>query len=99
MECERGSKKLDVREQGLSPGLRVVGVGANGGIMFCAYCNKKITEEEMKNGTFVSIREFKYGKKKSEMKFIEGGLSILFHRRCFTPSYVEGPPCKKGLVE
>jgi hypothetical protein len=33
------------------------------------------------------------------MKFIDGSLSTLIHRRFFMPSYVEEHPCKKGLVE
>ncbi len=67
--------------------------------MSCAYCGKSITQEEIKSETFIRIREFKYGEKKNEMKFIDGGLSILMHRRCFIASYVEAHPCKKGLVE
>ena len=67
--------------------------------MICAYCGKKITEKEMKNETFILIREFKYGRKEGEMKFIDGGFSMLVHRRCFTSPYIEAHPCKKGLVE
>ncbi len=67
--------------------------------MTCAYCGKHITEEEMKNETFVWIREFKYGKKRSEMKWTERGLSIIVHKRCFVPSFVNEHPCKQGLVE
>ncbi len=65
----------------------------------CAYCGKYITKEEMKNETFVWIREFKYGTKKSEIKWIGRGLSIIIHRRCFVPSRVDEHPCKQGLVE
>jgi hypothetical protein len=65
----------------------------------CAYCGKRITPEEMKNENFVWIREFKYGKKKSEMKWIEGSPPIIAHKRCFVPSYVDEHPCKQGLVE
>lgn len=65
----------------------------------CAYCGKQITEEEMKNDTFVWIREFKYGRKKSDMKWIHTDLSIIVHRRCLTPSHVDEHPCKQGLVE
>jgi hypothetical protein len=53
----------------------------------------------MKNDTFVWIREFKYGKKKSEIKFIDMGLSIIIHRRSFVPSYIDEHPCNQGLVE
>jgi hypothetical protein len=69
--------------------------------MSCAHCGRYITEEEMKSETFVWIREFKYkyGKKKSEMEFMGGGLSKVVHRRCFVSSYVEEHPCKRGLVE
>ncbi len=66
--------------------------------MTCAYCGKYITEEEIRSETFVWIREFKYGKK-NEMKWIERGLSIIIHKRCFVPSHVEEHPCKQGLVE
>ncbi len=66
--------------------------------MVCAYCGKNITEEEMQRETFIWIRECKSGEKKGQLTGIEGGLSILIHRRCFlTPS--EEHPCKKGLVE
>ncbi|OGP78023.1 MAG: hypothetical protein A2V86_15065 [Deltaproteobacteria bacterium RBG_16_49_23] len=67
--------------------------------MICAYCGKKITEKEMKNETFVSIREFRYGKKKREMEFLDEGLTKIVHRRCFESAYFEEHPCKRGLVE
>ena len=67
--------------------------------MSCANCGRYITEEEMKNETFVWIREFRYGRKKNKMEFIGNGLSKVVHRRCFVPSYVEEHPCKRGLIE
>jgi hypothetical protein len=67
--------------------------------MLCAYCGKRITDKEMKNETFVSIREFRYGKKKEGMEFLEGGFTRIVHRRCFVPPQLEEHPCKMGLVE
>lgn len=67
-------------------------------MMFCAYCKKEITEEEVKNGTFIWIREFKYGNEK-EMKFVGGGLALVAHKRCFTPLSAREHPCEEGLVE
>jgi len=64
----------------------------------CAYWGKDISREEMKNGTFIWIRELKYGKK-SEMAFVDAGLSQFVHKKCFVPSFVEDHPCKRGWVE
>jgi hypothetical protein len=66
--------------------------------MSCAYCGKQISRKEMKNETFVSIRQFRYGKN-NEMKFIDEGISEVIHKKCFMPSYVEGHPCTRGLAE
>jgi hypothetical protein len=67
--------------------------------MSCGYCGKEMTDEEMKNETFISIREFKYGRKKTEIEFIDEGFSLFIHRRCFVPPYAETHPCMRGLVE
>jgi hypothetical protein len=67
--------------------------------MLCAYCGRRITEIEMKNETFISIREFRYGKKGKGMEFPAEGLTKIVHRRCFVPSDFEEHPCKRGLVE
>jgi hypothetical protein len=67
--------------------------------MSCGYCGKMVTEEEMRNETLVSIREFKYDRKKSEIKFMDGGVSLLVHKRCFAPPYPEAHPCMRGWVE
>ncbi len=67
--------------------------------MVCNFCKKQITKEEIERDKFISIREFKYGKKRGEMKYINGGLSTVVHRDCFKPGYSEEHPCIRGLVE
>ena len=64
----------------------------------CFKCGKHITEEEMKNETFVWIREFRHGKK-NKIEWIDGSLSFIVHKRCFVPSRADEHPCKQGLVE
>ncbi len=66
--------------------------------VICDYCQRPITKEEIERERFISIREFKYGKKR-EMKYINGGLSMVIHRDCLRPGYSEEHPCIRGLVE
>jgi hypothetical protein len=66
--------------------------------MLCASCGKWITDQEMENETFLSIREFRYSKKK-KMEFLDGGLVKVVHKRCFEPPHFQEHPCKMGLVE
>lgn len=89
------------RGLGAKPWIRIRPEWADerGDPMRCDYCQQEIKEEEMKNETFVWIREFRYGRKMDDMKFTEGGLSIIAHQRCFGPVPARQHACEKGLIE
>lgn len=67
--------------------------------MLYASCGKWITDKEMENETFLSIREFRYSKKKKEMEFLNGGPGKVVHKRGFELPRFQEHPCKMGLVE